>query len=70
MNWKKLLVVGIGWGLGTAVGLTLIVGGFLWYESRPKAWNATAITAKFKRQTIYENHDKPNEPHYYVNVLV
>jgi len=36
---------------------------------RPKAWSASAITAKFKKQTIYENHDKPTEPHYYVNVF-
>ena len=46
MNWKKVLLVGVGWGLGTAVGLALIIGGFLRYESRPKPpkpWNTTAI---------------------------
>ena len=53
MNWKKLLLTGIGWGLGTAVGLALIVGGFLWYESRPKPpvppkpWNSSAIKADY-----------------------
>ena len=46
MNWKKFLLVGIGWGLGTAVGLAAIVGLFIWYQSRPKqpkAWTTTAI---------------------------
>lgn len=53
MNWKKLLLIGIGWGLGTAVGLALIVGGFLWHESRPKPpvppkpWNSAAIKAEY-----------------------
>ena len=45
-EWKRPLLIGVGWGLGTAVGLTILVGGFLWYESRPKApkpWNTTAI---------------------------
>ncbi len=69
MNWKKVLLLGVGWGLGTAVGLALIIGGFLRYGSRPKAWNERAISAKFKKQTIYENHDKPSEPHYYVNIF-
>jgi hypothetical protein len=45
-EWKRPLFIGIGWGLGTAVGLVAIVGGYLWYASRPKPqkpWNTTAI---------------------------
>jgi hypothetical protein len=48
MNWKKLLLVGVGWGLGTAVGLVAIVGVYNWYEGRPrppKSWNSTAISS-------------------------
>ncbi len=48
MNWKRLFLVGIGWGLGTAVGLTAITGGYLWYQTRPKPpkpWNTTAISS-------------------------
>ncbi len=46
MNWKKLLLVGVGWGIGTAVGLAGIVGVYLWHQSRPKppkTWNTSAI---------------------------
>jgi len=52
-EWKRPLFIGIGWGLGTAVGLALIVGGFLWYQSRPKPpkppkpWNTAAIKAEY-----------------------
>ena len=35
-EWKKPLLIGVGWGLGTAVGLAILAGGFLWYESRSK----------------------------------
>jgi hypothetical protein len=51
-DWKKPLFIGIGWGLGMGVGLAIIVGGFLWYKSRPKPpkpWNATALTATFDK---------------------
>jgi hypothetical protein len=54
MNWKKLLLMGVGWGVGTAVGLALIVGGFLAYQSRPKPpkpWNASAIKAEYDHVT-------------------
>lgn len=53
MDWKRSLLVGIGWGLGTAIGLVLIAGGFLWYQSRPKPpvppkpWNTSAIKAEY-----------------------
>src|SRR5260370_27823936 len=53
IEWKRPLFIGIGWGLGTAVGLALIAGGFLWYQSRPrppkapKPWNTVAIKAEY-----------------------
>lgn len=53
VDWKKSLLIGIGWGLGTAVGLVVLVGGFLWYQSRPKPptppkpWNTGAIRAEY-----------------------
>src|ERR1700737_1697573 len=52
-EWKKPLFIGVGWGLGTALGLVILVGGFLWYEGRPeppkppKAWNSAAIKAQY-----------------------
>jgi hypothetical protein len=48
MNWKRLLLISIGWGLGTAIGLSAIVGAYLWYDSRPKPpmpWRTTAISS-------------------------
>jgi hypothetical protein len=54
MNWKKLFLVGVGWGIGTAVGLALIVGGFVWYQSRPKPpkqWSVSAIKAEYDHVT-------------------
>jgi hypothetical protein len=53
MNWKKFLLIGVGWGFGTAVGLALTVGVFLWYEAKPKTpqppkpWNTSAIKAEY-----------------------
>jgi hypothetical protein len=52
-DWKLSLLTGVGWGLGTALGLAILVGGFLWYDSRPKppippkAWNSSAIKAEY-----------------------
>jgi hypothetical protein len=52
-EWKRPLFIGIGWGLGTAVGLAVLVGGFLWYQGRPKPpkppkpWDTAAIKAEY-----------------------
>src|SRR5277367_6172363 len=49
-EWKRPLFIGVGWGIGTAVGLMVLVGAFFWYEGRtktPKAWNTTAVTAEY-----------------------
>jgi hypothetical protein len=66
MNWKRAVLIGVGWGLGTAVGLALIVGGFLWYENRPKPpvppkpWNASAIKAEYDLVGTETNKEKQN----------
>ena len=66
MNWKRALLIGVGWGLGTAVGLGMIVGGFLWYESRPKPpvppkpWNASAIKAEYDLVSTDTDKDREN----------
>jgi hypothetical protein len=49
-GWKRLALRSAAAGAGFAVAASLIVGGFLWYQSRPKPqrpWNASAITATF-----------------------
>lgn len=42
-SWKRTALTS-----AFAVALALIVGGWLWYLSRPKAWNSTAIMANLK----------------------
>ena len=47
---KRLLVVGISFGVGFAITASIIIGGFFLYQSRPKPpkpWNPTAITAAY-----------------------
>jgi len=47
-DWRRPLFIGVGWGLGTALGLAILVGGFFWYGQRPrpeKPWNQSAIKA-------------------------
>jgi hypothetical protein len=56
-EWKRPLLIGVGWGLGTAVGLVLLVGGFLWYQGRPKPpkpWNTRAIEAHYSDIQFFE----------------
>lgn len=45
--WKKALLIGAGWGIGTAFGLAILIGGFVWYRSRPRPWNTTALRATY-----------------------
>ncbi len=49
-TWKRLIFISAGAGAGFALAVSLIVGGFLWYQSRPappKPWNTNAILATF-----------------------
>src|SRR6267378_4331304 len=49
-EWKRPLLIGVGWGLGTAVGLVVLVGGVLWYQGKPKPpkpGNTAAIKAHY-----------------------
>src|SRR5438105_11631364 len=34
-------------GAGFAIVLSLIIGGYIWYKSRPRVWNPNAIIARF-----------------------
>jgi hypothetical protein len=50
LDGKDRSLIGIGWGFGTAVGLALLVAGFIWYSHRPrpeKPWNESAIKATY-----------------------
>jgi hypothetical protein len=48
MEWKRPLLIGLGWGIGTALGLAALGGIVFWYTSRPKPpkpWNSAAIVS-------------------------
>ncbi len=47
-GFKKWSAIGIGVGAGLAVMLTALVGGYLWYENRPKPWNKEAVSCTFR----------------------
>jgi hypothetical protein len=52
-DWKRPFLIGAGWGLGTVFGLAIALGGFLWYQSRPrppkppKPWDSASIKAQY-----------------------
>jgi hypothetical protein len=47
---KRWIITGASFGGGLAIVLALIIGGYLWYESKPrppKPWDNKAITANY-----------------------
>ena len=49
-NWKKILLRTAGFGIGFAVTAAIILGTFIWWESRPpkpKPWDQSSITATY-----------------------
>jgi hypothetical protein len=63
--WKRLVLISAAAGAGFAVTASLIVGGFLWYESRPKPtepWNTGAIKATFESGSDLSAGLEPNRP--------
>jgi hypothetical protein len=42
---KKIAIRSAAFGVTFALTLALIIGGFLWWSSRPKSWSTEAITA-------------------------
>ena len=49
---KHWIITGASFGAGLAITLALIIGGYLWYSSKPKPpkpWDTKAITATYDR---------------------
>ncbi len=44
---ERVFLWGFSIGFGAVIGISLIIGGILWYQSRPKPWNKSAIIATF-----------------------
>jgi len=50
MRWKRLFIASAGITVGLVLGLALVLGGAVWYSTRPakpRPWNPNAITAQF-----------------------
>jgi hypothetical protein len=45
--WKRLVLISASAGAGFALMLSLIFGGYVWHQSRPKPWNKGSIKATF-----------------------
>jgi hypothetical protein len=66
--WKKIILWSVGIGAGFAITASLVVGGFIWWSSRPtkpKPWNQTAITAKYDSVDV----DVKDQHIYFVYIL-
>ncbi len=48
-TWKRILLCGVGIGIGATIAFFAIISTYSWYSSRPKPWNTNAITATFDR---------------------
>jgi hypothetical protein len=46
-TWKRLAVISFSAGTGFAVVFSLILGGWVWYQSQPKPWDEKAIAATY-----------------------
>jgi hypothetical protein len=47
-TWKRIAIISFFSGFGVALAAALILGGFIWYTSRPtppKSWNTSALVA-------------------------
>ena len=61
-GWKKLLLLGAGFGAGFAIVSVALVGFWLWYSSRPKPWDAKALLARqVKAEGLSRLNDKFDE---------
>lgn len=49
---EALYLIGITFGFLFAITCTIIFGAVAWYLSRPKPWNASAITATYRTLEI------------------
>lgn len=47
ISWKRVFLISGSFGAGFVVMLSLIVGGIYWYQTRPRPWNKSAITATY-----------------------
>jgi hypothetical protein len=59
-GWKRLLLIGFGWCIGTGVASAASLAVFLWYQGRPKPpkpWDTSSIKASYDyMQTEGEKH--------------
>jgi hypothetical protein len=62
VNWKRSLLIGVGFGAGFALVLVALIAAYVWYDGRPHsepAWNTTAMKATFSNVQIVTSTPKP-----------
>jgi hypothetical protein len=53
--WKKWVVIGISGGAALAGVAAAIIGGVVWFASRPARWNTSALSVVWgKAETVYD----------------
>lgn len=65
-DWKRLLVISVGFGVGFAACAAIVVSTVYWYSTRPKPWNKNALKATF---ATMEFDTQPQEASYKVHFL-
>jgi hypothetical protein len=54
-TWKRILIIGVGFGVGFALALTAIVGIYSWWTNRPQQWTTQAVTAKIGEISVHND---------------
>src|SRR6266853_1781646 len=52
MTWKRLILMSASFGAGFAIVVSLIFGGVVLYQSRPRSWNTNALKAHFQTMEL------------------
>ena len=66
--WKRIAIRSFFGGVGVAITLGIITGAAIWYQDRPKQWNASALKATFDTLEITTAQPDGYPVDFYYNV--
>jgi hypothetical protein len=52
-TWKRIALISFFAGVGIALGFAVLFGSVIWYNARPKQWNAHAIRAHYRQSDCF-----------------